>query len=112
MIARLKVFPRILRYGLIGGIFGLPLVLLASIFWLRGDDYLGFGYHVGEKVYSLGYPLTGLMHWYVGRYGILSSADDIWAIPAMNLLFLLQWCIWGMLIGAIVTVICRGKQNV
>lgn len=59
-----------------------------------------------------GYPLTGLMHWYVGRYGILSSADDIWAIPAMNLLFLLQWCIWGMLIGVIVTVFCGGKHNV
>ena len=73
--------------------------LVATLLWLDGHSYFGFGYYFGDKIYRIGSPLTGIaMSWYVEHYGILKKEDDYWAIPAMNLLFTSQMLVWASVI--------------
>jgi hypothetical protein len=37
---------------------------------------------------------------YAGRY--LTTKDDLWAIPLVSLLFVVQWVIWGQLLVLII----------
>jgi hypothetical protein len=78
----------------------LPFVLLAALMWITESQksYMGFGYQVGDSIFYLGAPLTLLQKVYVNHCGYLRASDHWWAIPAMGLLFIAQWIIWGQVI--------------
>jgi hypothetical protein len=71
---------------------------LASFLWMNGDTYMGDGYLFGDKVYALGAPLTSLMWIFVHHFGPLTTGDNLWAIPAMDILVVLQYAIWALAI--------------
>jgi hypothetical protein len=86
--------------------------LVATLLWLDGHSYFGFGYYVGDKVYKIGSPITAVaMSWYVEHHGILKQEDDYWAIPAMNLLFTSQMLIWASLIYGVRRLITKQKHE-
>lgn len=97
----------------IAGLCGLPFVLLASALWCAeaGDSYMGFGYVAGDKVFSLGFPLTALQFVFGHYVRPLSAADHWWAIPVMSGLFLLQWIIWAQVIVTVMQFIRRRRAG-
>ena len=86
---------------LISVLLSLPVICCASSLWILGgaagnDQVL---YSMGDSLYKLGYPLTMIVTKfpdYAGRY--LTTKDDLWAIPLVSLLFVVQLVIWGQLI--------------
>jgi hypothetical protein len=54
-------------------------------------------------VYSLGFPLTYIVLGfpsYAGR--LLEDGDNWWAIPLVDVLFVLQWVIWSQLLARLI----------
>jgi hypothetical protein len=87
---------------MIACILALPFLALGTWAWIKAGFFHYQGPHgvelsgLGDAVFSIGAPLTLIVvHFpnYAGR--LLGKHDDWWAIPAVNLLFLLQWLIWS-----------------
>ena len=83
----------------------LPFVICGSFFWISAGsvtDNPGMqlsGYELGDLLYQLGFPLTRFVldfGKYAGRN--LGPSDDLWAVPLVDILFILQWIIWGQLL--------------
>jgi hypothetical protein len=90
---------------LVSILLSLPIVACASSLWIlagwAGSDQVL--YRLGDSIFTLGAPLTMLVLKfpdYAGRY--LTSKDDLWAIPLIGLLFIMQWLIWGQLLVLII----------
>lgn len=92
------------KASLIAAGCALPFVLLAALMWVTESQksYMGFGYQVGDSIFSLGAPLTLLQKVYVSHCGYLRASDHWWAIPAMGLLFIAQWIIWAQILVSVV----------
>ena len=76
----------------------ITLGAFASFLWINGDSNMGDGYYFGDKVYALGAPLTSLINVFVRHYGELRPGDDVWAVPAMDVLLTLQLFLWALLV--------------
>ena len=89
---------------LVSVLLSLPVICCASSLWILGGVAAGnyqVLYDLGDWLFMLGYPLTMIVIKfpdYAGRY--LTPKDDLWAIPLVSLLFVVQWVIWGQLIVA------------
>lgn len=90
---------------LVSILLSLPVVACASSLWilagLADNDQVIYSW--GDSLYKLGAPLTMIVLSfpdYAGRY--LTSKDDLWAIPLICLLFVVQWLIWGQLLVLII----------
>ena len=82
-------------------ILGVGLASLGSLLWLNGDSNLGDGYYLGDRVFALGAPLTSLLRVYVDHFGHLVRSDDIWAIPVLAFLLVMQFAIWAAVVYAV-----------
>jgi hypothetical protein len=96
------------RAAWIAVVAAIPFVALASHAWIKGATDNSFphyeAYHFGDLIYMLGFPLTqvvlGFPH-YAGR--LLQDSDNWWAIPLIDILFVLQWIIWSQLIARLMS---------
>ena len=81
----------------------LPFMAWASYLWISAASATiprmqYETYKLGDLVYKLGSPLTLIVlnfRAYTGRG--LENSDNWWAIPLIDVLFVLQWVIWGQL---------------
>ncbi len=90
----------------IGILCAVPFVCLASYFWINARNMPGVSfewYWSGDLIYKFGFPLTAIVLYfptYAGRY--LTPDDHWWAIPLLNLLFIIQWVLWTHLISYLI----------
>jgi hypothetical protein len=93
--------PRLLAI-LIAASAALPIILLADFIWMTAqtspaphpiDNYV-----VGDQLFSLGWPLTQIILAPAIHEHNLTPSDHWWAIPSLDLLFVLQWIVWGQLV--------------
>ena len=84
--------------SLVFGLGGLFLSGLAAVLWADGDFYMGFGYHMGDRIWMMGLPLTGWLFLFNSVLPPLSEADDLWAVPLATVCMTVQWILWGCLI--------------
>ena len=81
-----------------------PIILFASfielVAMLGGDTAAKIdGHEIGDGLYLfLGCPLTRIINIFANPGG-LQDSDNWWAVPFLNVLFLLQWIIWAQLIA-------------
>lgn len=88
---------------LIATIAALPILALASFFWISAREpsvYSDTIYAFGDGLFQLGFPLTttlfsALLKISGGRF---TRDSELWVLPLMNLGFLIQWIIWSQLI--------------
>jgi hypothetical protein len=94
----------------------LPFVSLASYAWIKAATDGSFpryeADHFGDLIYTLGSPLTLIVlgpPLFAGRF--LRDSDNWWAIPLIDVLFVLQWVIWSQLISLVVNRISKVKYR-
>jgi hypothetical protein len=87
---------------LIAASVALPFVLLADLAWMTAETspapHSIDNYVVGDQIFSLGWPLTQVILRPAITGHHLTASDHWWAIPSLNLLFLLQWIVWGQIV--------------
>jgi hypothetical protein len=85
----------------------LPLILLADFAWMTAETSPAphpiDNYVVGDQIFSLGWPLTQIILRPALSGHYLTTSDHWWAIPSLDLLFLLQWIIWGQVVVWIIS---------
>lgn len=84
----------------------LPFIASASYVWLTAAKsyvYIQDSYSVGDGIYALGAPLTLVVLGYGYLGPSFRAGDHWWAIPLANVLFVVQWIIWGQLIAHFLT---------
>ncbi len=99
--------------SIIGLLISLPFVIVASYSWLICPIFTVSheAYWFGDQIYKLGFPLTGIILYfpeYSGRF--LTNADNWWALPLIDILFILQWIIWSY-VGAFFLRKYRERQH-
>ena len=107
--------PLRIKAALLAAIISLPLILMAGSLWSDGAKATEPGYYyyfLGGLIYLLGSPLTLLILLFTHYVRPLAAADNRWAIPVMNGLFLLQWIIWSQLIVTVMQFIRRRRPGV
>jgi hypothetical protein len=95
------------RINCIAALGALPFVALATLAWIGGVSSSGANsveaYFLGDVIYLVGSPLTLVVLRFHNLTGhVLTAGDDIWAIPLIDVLFIVQWIFWGQLILRIV----------
>jgi hypothetical protein len=103
------------RAALIGILFALPFVVLASFAWIRGATDKTFpsfeAYFAGDMIYLLGAPAT-LVALIFPLFGHFFTDRDIWwAIPMMDILFFAQWVFWSQLLAVLSNSGASGRIN-
>ena len=83
-------------------LLSLPFVALASYLWLFAYDFKGGvfeAYWLGERIYMLGFPLTGIVIFppHLTGENVSSSYSAIYVI-ILDILFVFQWIIWANLL--------------
>jgi hypothetical protein len=93
--------PKLLAI-LIAASVALPFVLLADYAWMTAESspaqHPADNYVVGDQIFNLGWPLTRVILGPALHGHYLTPNDHWWAIPSLDLLFLLQWIVWGQLV--------------
>jgi len=86
--------------------FSVPIMLLASFIAMvamlsSSNEMKSDCYDLSDGLYLFfGYPLTRIINIFAHPGG-LNDKDNWWALPLLNLLFLLQWIIWAQMIALI-----------
>jgi hypothetical protein len=103
----MKLSRQAIRFGLVAS---LPFIVLASLLEIVGsfshdamtkDD----AYSYGDGIYLyLGYPLPRIVLTFLAPRG-LRDIDNWWAVPLLNVLFVIQWIIWAYLIVLLATIV-------
>jgi hypothetical protein len=91
------------KAAFIASISALPLMALATWFWMRAQEPSGFSdmlYLMGDAGFQLGFPLTTIVYllFLAALGGAFTRESEVWALPLLNFAFLLQWIIWSQLI--------------
>ena len=102
MVARRKMNLH-WRALLLAILIALPFIGCASASWIvargAGSGYQDM-YQPGDIIYILGAPLTFIvLHYPCCRATVLQASDDSWALSLLNVLFIVQWVIWGQLLA-------------
>ncbi len=103
----MKLNRQAIRFGLVAST---PFIVLASLLEILGtfshdamikDD----AYSYGDAIYLyLGYPLPRIILMLVAPHG-LRDIDNWWAVPLLDVLFVVQWIIWAYVIVIITTLV-------
>ena len=81
----------------------LPFVFTASWLWISAQKlsfYSDTAYNLGDAIFHLGFPLTtGFFNLLLNQLGgKFTQESEFWALPLMNISFLIQWILWSQLI--------------
>ena len=83
-------------------ISALPFVFLASWLWIDARTPSVFSdvpYLLGDIIFQLGFPLTTTIFVvHLGLFGKFSKENELWLIPIISLVFIIQWIIWSQVI--------------
>jgi len=103
----MKLVKQAIRFGLMAS---LPFIVMASLLEILGtfshhamtkDD----AYSYGDAIYIyLGYPLPRMVLMLIAPHG-LRDVDNWWAVPLLDVLFVVQWIIWAYVIVLITTLV-------
>ncbi|MGI8470490.1 MAG: hypothetical protein ACR2N3_18785 [Pyrinomonadaceae bacterium] len=94
------------KTALISIFCALPFMFLASWFWISAQKpsfYSNDLYIFGDAIFQLGFPLTTILYIFLLKIfgGNFTKESEIWALPLINFVFLIQWIIWSQLIVVI-----------
>jgi hypothetical protein len=92
-----------IKAAIIAMLAALPIMTLATFFWIRArvpSVYSDTIYSFGDTLFQLGFPLTTVLFTTLLDIlgGKFTRESELWALPLMNIAFLLQWMIWSQLI--------------
>jgi len=91
------------KAALVSIVCAMPFMFLATWFWINAQKPSVFSdalYNMGDALFQLGFPLTTLFYLLLLSFlgGKFTKESEVWALPFINILFLIQWIIWSQII--------------